>query len=87
MVRNKDLDFSRKIPESKTLEVLETDLKNCQELLELEPDSKWTRLSMILVMQAIGDKKYHGDIIASLDKLKAVDPSRKQYYDVRYSAH
>ena len=87
IIPGQDLDFSRPTPGAKTLEVLEQDLKNCKELLELEPDSKWTRLSMILVMQAIGDdEKYHGEILESLKQLKTVDPCRKCYYDVRKTA-
>jgi hypothetical protein len=53
-----------------TLEVLEQDLQNCRDLLELEPDSKWTRLSMVLVMRTIDRRKHYDDIIASIDKLK-----------------
>ncbi len=55
---------------SESLAVLEQDLQNCRELIELEPDSKWTRLSMVLVMLAIDKAKHHEEILASIHKLK-----------------
>ena len=66
--------------DAKTREVLMQDLQNCQELLELEPDSKWTRLSMVLVMKSLDEKKYLSQILTNLENLQTVDDKRKCYY-------
>ena len=44
----------------------------CRELLDLEPDSKWTRLSMVLVMEALDEEEHAEEILESLEKLKQV---------------
>ena len=67
-----------------TLEVLEQDLQNCRDLLDLEPDSKWTRLSMILVMISIDEGRYIEEILSSLERLSKVDSTRENFfYDLR----
>jgi hypothetical protein len=46
-------------PEEETEKVLEEELENCSALLEMEPDSKWTRYARILIMKALDPEKYH----------------------------
>ena len=60
-------------------EVLLKSLETTQELLELEPDSKWTRLSLILILRTIGECPAE-EILAHYDKLVEVDPMRRGYY-------
>ena len=45
--------------EEKTEKVLEEELQNCSMLLELEPDSKWTRYAKVLIMKALDPEKHH----------------------------
>ena len=45
--------------EEKTEKVLEEELQNCSMLLELEPDSKWTRYAKVLIMKALNPEKHH----------------------------
>ncbi len=63
-----------------TRQVMESELANCDELLELEPDSKWTLYTKVLIMKAIGADKYHQSILDAYTKLCTVDPYRKGYY-------
>ena len=83
----KDGEFSarrksrlKKLSDESTKEVLEQDLRNCLDLLELEPDSKWTRLSLIQVMRTLDEEKFAERILSNLDKLQIVDAKRKGYY-------
>lgn len=61
-------------------EVLNDELKNIDQLLELEPDSKWTLLTKILIMEAIDANKYENDIISGYKKLTEIDHLRGGYY-------
>ena len=79
------LSSSATLPASKTAdaataEVLRQDLQNCRDLLELEPESKWTRLSLVLVLRALDEDAHAGDVADSLDALAGVDPKRAGYY-------
>ncbi len=64
-----------------TKAVLEKDLQNCRDLLELEPDSKWTRLSMTLILKALDQKANTKEIEENIRKLREGDPIRKNFYD------
>lgn len=55
-------------------------LSSCNQLIELEPDSKWTLLTRIFLMICIDKWKYEKDIKSGLEKLKEIDPLRKGYY-------
>ncbi|XP_053695035.1 geranylgeranyl transferase type-2 subunit alpha [Sabethes cyaneus] len=62
------------------LDVLKNQLDSCQQLLEYEPESKWTLLTAALLMKAIDRSAHHSEILEYLDKLQTVDPMRKGYY-------
>lgn len=59
---------------------LQTQLQSCLDLLEYEPDSKWTLLTSALLMRAIDATSYHEQSLAHLVKLEQVDALRRGYY-------
>uniref|UniRef100_A0A1L8DUF8 Geranylgeranyl transferase type-2 subunit alpha n=1 Tax=Nyssomyia neivai TaxID=330878 RepID=A0A1L8DUF8_9DIPT len=59
---------------------LQEQLDSCSQLLDFEPDSKWTLLTAALLMRAIDRKTYHTKAIEYLRKLQDVDSLRKGYY-------
>nr|BAN21361.1 rab geranylgeranyl transferase alpha subunit [Riptortus pedestris] len=66
---------------SALMSVLSSTLDSSNQLLELEPDSKWTLLTSIVLMQAIDKKKYRDVILDRLSLLIKYDPYRKEYYN------
>ncbi|XP_055639307.1 geranylgeranyl transferase type-2 subunit alpha [Toxorhynchites rutilus septentrionalis] len=62
------------------VDVLKAQLESCQQLLEYEPDSKWTLLTAALLMKALDAEGYHDRILGYLEKLQEVDPLRVGYY-------
>lgn len=68
--------------QSAVLDVLKSQLNDCHELLQLEPDSKWTLLTSALLMRAINrkDKDYHTKSLEHLRKLETIDYLRAGYY-------
>lgn len=61
-------------------EELKGQLDSCNQLLEYEPESKWTLLTASLLMRAINRKEHHSKTVEFLKKLEEVDPMRKGYY-------
>lgn len=68
-------------------QTLKEQLKSCQELLAIEPDSKWTLLTSTLLMRAINsdsgklsESLCHSKTLDNLKKLQVVDPMRCGYY-------
>lgn len=59
---------------------LKSQLESCEQLLEFEPDSKWTLLTAALLMRAIDQNTNHQQMTAYLEKLKVVDSFRVGYY-------
>uniref|UniRef100_A0A1B0DAL6 Geranylgeranyl transferase type-2 subunit alpha n=1 Tax=Phlebotomus papatasi TaxID=29031 RepID=A0A1B0DAL6_PHLPP len=59
---------------------LKEQLDSCNQLLEFEPDSKWTLLTAALLMRAIDRKTYHARALEFLRKLQTVDSLRSGYY-------
>lgn len=59
---------------------LNEQLSSCNQLLEFEPDSKWTLLTAALLMRAIDRKNYHVDSLKHLESLKKCDELRIGYY-------
>ncbi|XP_026468734.1 geranylgeranyl transferase type-2 subunit alpha-like isoform X2 [Ctenocephalides felis] len=59
---------------------LGTQMEACKSLLEMEPDSKWTLLTLALIMRALDCKKHHEESLQLLEKLQTVDQMRKGYY-------
>lgn len=62
------------------LEELNNQLESCNQLLEFEPDSKWTLLTAALLMRSINRFQYHEKTLEFLRKLQKVDPLRIGYY-------
>lgn len=61
-------------------EELKGQLDSCNQLLEYEPESKWTLLTAALLMRAVDRKEHHSKTVEFLKKLEEVDPMRKGYY-------
>ncbi|KAH8243552.1 hypothetical protein KR032_008593 [Drosophila birchii] len=59
---------------------LKTQLQSCLDLLEYEPDSKWTLLTSALLMRAIDVSGNHAKSLEHLAKLEKVDALREGYY-------
>lgn len=62
------------------IDELKSQLDSCEQLLEFEPESKWTLLTSALLMRAIDREAYHEQTIENLEKLKTVDSYRLGYY-------
>ena len=59
---------------------LKSQLDSCNQLLEFEPDSKWTLLTASLLMRSIDRFHYHAQTLDFLKKLQKVDSLRAGYY-------
>ena len=81
LVEGQSKSSSRSMISDTTKAVLQEQLENCQQLLELEPDSKWPSYIKILLMQILDSQTHHQDIISTFDKLKDIDKMRKNYYE------
>jgi geranylgeranyl transferase type-2 subunit alpha len=65
---------------SAVMDELRNQLDSCNELLEYEPDSKWTLLTASLLMRSIDRFHYHEKTLEFLEKLQKVDNLRAGYY-------
>lgn len=61
-------------------EELKNQLESCNQLLEFEPDSKWTLLTAALLMRSLDRFYYHEKTLEYVKKLQNVDPLRYGYY-------
>ncbi|KAJ3125257.1 hypothetical protein HK100_010905 [Physocladia obscura] len=61
-------------------EIWVRELKSIQELVELEPDSKWPLMSLVHILHEIGGDDADDKSIYLLEKLQKVDPDRVGYY-------
>lgn len=59
---------------------LKSQLESCQNLLEYEPDSKWTLLTCALLTRAIDSRLHYEQSLEYLRKLQKVDVLRENYY-------
>lgn len=60
-----------------TKEVIDKEIETCNELLELEPNSKWTLLTKAILLK-LGE---HNEKVSEMvSKLKLVDPVHYNYY-------
>ena len=66
--------------DTETYGVLEQELQNCNELLELEPDSKWTLYTKVLIMKTMDPLAFHSEIVAGFETLCHIDSQRQGYY-------
>lgn len=60
--------------------VMTEELDACRQLLEFEPDSKWTLLTSALLMQTIDRHAYEAETLHTLDELVELDYQRASYY-------
>lgn len=65
---------------SAVIDELKSQLDSCNQLLECEPDSKWTLLTAALLMRSIDRFHYHEKTLEFLEKLRKVDVLRAGYY-------
>ena len=75
----KNINFNPK-PSEATARVLEEELENCNQLIELEPDSKWPNYTKAMIMKTLDCKKYLKEIIQTLERLESIDKMRRNYY-------
>lgn len=66
--------------EKSVMDELENQLESCNQLLEFEPDSKWTLLTAALLMRSIDQSRHHEKTLEFLRKLQKVDSLRAGYY-------
>lgn len=72
-------DFSPHYSESLKA-VVQEQLNSCKELLQLEPDSKWTLITSVFLMRYLNLSEHFQNITDSISHLKSVDPYRNGYY-------
>jgi len=75
----KNIRFNPK-PNEATEKVLLEELDNCQQLLELEPDSKWPTFTLVMIMKTLDSQKYFNEILELFEKLAEIDFMRRNYY-------
>ncbi|XP_063376371.1 geranylgeranyl transferase type-2 subunit alpha [Cydia fagiglandana] len=63
------------------IEELNNQLVACRQLLEMEPDNKWTLLTTTVFLYCINAELYHDEAIKNLQELKKIDKLRSGYYD------
>jgi len=68
------------LPSENTRQVLQQELENCNQLLDLEPESKWTLYTKASLMSALDSQKHHKEILEILDQLVEIDYLRKGFY-------
>jgi len=74
------LSFRTSKNDDVTDQLLVDEMDNCRQLLELEPDSKWTMLTLALIAQSVDPHKHYEEIVAIYDNLTKIDAKRKNYY-------
>ncbi|XP_022112441.2 geranylgeranyl transferase type-2 subunit alpha isoform X1 [Pieris rapae] len=77
--RNK-ISFQNKYSTT-VLDELNEQLDACRQLLELEPDNKWTLLTTAFFLHCVDAKTYHKDIIDIISTLINIDEQRAGYYN------
>ncbi|XP_034251418.1 geranylgeranyl transferase type-2 subunit alpha isoform X2 [Thrips palmi] len=60
--------------------VMMEELDACRQLLEFDPDSKWTLLTSVLLMQTIERQQFEAETVLTLDTLVELDYQRANYY-------
>jgi len=75
----RDLKFTP-APSEATRTVFLEELDNCNQLIELEPDSKWPLYTRAMIMRSLDSEEYSQDILDTLIRLVEVDPMRRGYY-------
>lgn len=69
---------SRTVDSENHHKILEQELNTCNDLLEIETDSKWALLTkLLLLVEMKGNREEINDIV---EKLRMIDPQRQQYY-------
>jgi len=69
------------VPPQVKVAVIDRELQSFKELLQLEPDSKWTMLGVVfLLQQKERPERDEDEIKRLLSRLQEVDPTHKHYY-------
>jgi geranylgeranyl transferase type-2 subunit alpha len=70
---------SKKLMETNDFkDMLRKELETLNELLELEPNSKWTLLTKVFVLNQL--EGHQAEVLQSLKRLQEIDPKHQQYY-------
>ncbi|XP_077285094.1 rab geranylgeranyltransferase subunit alpha [Arctopsyche grandis] len=73
------ISFSNNFGKS-VIEELKDQQQSCEQLLELEPDSKWTLLTFAVILNSIDHISNYQKCHELLSELMSLDPMRKNYY-------
>ncbi|XP_041973378.1 geranylgeranyl transferase type-2 subunit alpha [Aricia agestis] len=78
-VGKNNISFQSQYSDS-VLEELKEQLDSCRQLLDLEPDNKWTLLTLTFFLHCIDATKYDQEVLNNLHKLIQQDSMRAGYY-------
>lgn len=60
--------------------VLNTQLESLDQLLKMEPESKWALLTYVLLLHTLKPNNYYENLLKNIKLLKTIDTLRKNYY-------
>ncbi|KAK9235848.1 hypothetical protein V1525DRAFT_408665 [Lipomyces kononenkoae] len=73
-----------KLSSDERKDLLNKEIKSIQELLDVEPDSKWCLQSLAFykcLLASLAGKAVESSVVGYLDKLQDIDPMRKKRYE------
>ncbi|XP_050433795.1 geranylgeranyl transferase type-2 subunit alpha [Adelges cooleyi] len=78
VLRNRDI-FNINIS-AQLKEILNAQIESLNQLIEMEPESKWVLLTYVLLLYTLKPENYFEKCLANLSILKKIDKLRKNYY-------